>query len=115
MRDTALVSHHDLTPGLGDLIEAEERSRMYYRRGDSLQGWEGGIWGERGRNDSRPLDVEGPALNDLTGADLLDWTLVGQGSSKAALVDLLEALANPCHEVRRLLAMAEAWRSDGRA
>ena len=22
MRDTALVSHHDLTPGLGDLIEA---------------------------------------------------------------------------------------------
>jgi len=40
---------------------------------------------------------------------------VGQGSSKAALVDLLEALANPCHEVRRLLAMAEAWRSDGRA
>ena len=31
MRDTALVSHHDLTPGLGDLIEAEERSRTYYR------------------------------------------------------------------------------------
>jgi hypothetical protein len=25
-------------------------------------------------------------------------------------VDLLEALANPCHEVRRLLDMAEAWR-----
>jgi hypothetical protein len=27
-------------------------------------------------------------------------------------VDLLEALANPCYEVRRLLAMADDWRSD---
>jgi len=27
-------------------------------------------------------------------------------------VDLLEALANPCHEVQRLLAMAGDWRSD---
>ena len=36
MRDTALVSHHDLTPGLGDLIEAEERGRTYYRGSDSL-------------------------------------------------------------------------------
>ena len=66
----------------------EERSRTYYRRGDTLQGWERWNWDERGRNDSRSLDVEGPALNDLTGADLLDWTLVGQGSSKAALVEL---------------------------
>ena len=86
MRDTALVSHHDLTPG--DLIEAEERSRTYYRGSDSLQGREGGTWDDRGWNDSRPLDVEGPALNDLTGADLLGWTLMGQGSSKAALVEL---------------------------
>jgi len=62
MRDTALVSHHDLTPGLGDLIEAEERSRTYYRDSDSLQGREGGTWDDRGWNDSRPLDVEGPAL-----------------------------------------------------
>jgi hypothetical protein len=112
MRNTTLVSHHDLAPGLGDLIEVEERSRTYYRRGDTLQGWERWNWDERGRNDSRLLDVEEPALNDLTGADLLDWTLVGQGSSKAALVDLLEALANPCHEVQRLLAMADDWRSD---
>ena len=44
MRDTALVSHHDLTPGLGDLIEAEERSRTYYRGSDSMQGREGGTW-----------------------------------------------------------------------
>ena len=66
----------------------EERSRTYYRRGDTLQGWERWNWDERGRNDSRLLDVEEPALNDLTGADLLDWTLVGQGSSKAALVEL---------------------------
>ena len=28
----------------------------------------------------------------------------------ALLVDLLEALANPCYEVRRLLAMADVWR-----
>ena len=77
--------------GLGDLIEAEERSRTYYRRGDTQQGWEGGTrddrgWNDRGWNDNRPLDVEGPALNDLTGADLLGWSLVGQGSSKGALV-----------------------------
>ena len=86
MRDTALVSHHDLTPGLGDLIEAEERSRTYYRRGDTMQGREGGTGDDRGWNDSRPLDVEGPALNDLTGADLLGWALMGQGSSRGALV-----------------------------
>ena len=86
MRDTTLVSHHDLTPGLGDLIEAEERSRTYYRRGDTMQGREGGTGDDRGWNDSRPLDVEGPALNDLTGADLLGWALMGQGSSRGALV-----------------------------
>ena len=62
MRDTTFVSHHDLTPGLGDLIEGEERSRTYYRGSDSLQGREGGTWDDRGWNDSRPLDVEGPAL-----------------------------------------------------
>jgi len=28
------------------------------------------------------------------------------------MVDLLEALANPCYEVKRLLAMADDWRSD---
>jgi len=28
------------------------------------------------------------------------------------LVDLLAALANPCYEVQRLLAMADDWRSD---
>jgi hypothetical protein len=28
------------------------------------------------------------------------------------MVDLLEALANPCYEVRRLLAMADDWRND---
>jgi len=28
------------------------------------------------------------------------------------IVDLLEALANPCYEVKRLLAMADDWRSD---
>jgi len=38
--------------------------------------------------------------------------LVGVGSHKRLLVDLLEALANPCHEVQRLLAMADGWRSD---
>ncbi len=27
-------------------------------------------------------------------------------------MDLLEALANPCYEVQRLLAMANDWRSD---
>jgi hypothetical protein len=27
-------------------------------------------------------------------------------------VDLLAALANPCYEVQRLLAMADDWRSD---
>jgi len=30
----------------------------------------------------------------------------------SVLVDLLEALANPCYEVQRLLAMADHWRSD---
>ncbi len=36
-----------------------------------------------------------------------DDDLVGVGSHKGPLVDLLEALANPCHEVQRLLAMAD--------
>jgi len=41
-----------------------------------------------------------------------DDDLVGVGSYKGPLVDLLEALANLCHEVQRLLAMADDWRSD---
>ncbi|MDQ4031142.1 MAG: hypothetical protein M3332_02270 [Actinomycetota bacterium] len=40
-----------------------------------------------------------------------DDDLVGGGSHKGPLVDLLEALANPCHEVQRLLALAPAWRN----
>jgi hypothetical protein len=36
MRDSTRISHHDLTPGLGDLIEAEQRSRTYYRRRDTF-------------------------------------------------------------------------------
>lgn len=32
------------------------------------------------------------------------------GSHKSGLVDLLQALANPCWEARRLLAMADEWR-----
>jgi len=40
MRDSTRISHHDLPPGLGDLIEPEQRSRTYYRRRNTLQGWE---------------------------------------------------------------------------
>ena len=39
-----------------------------------------------------------------------DGDLVGVGWHKDGLVDLLEALANPRYEVRRLLAMADVWR-----
>jgi site-specific DNA recombinase len=85
MRDIAVVSSHDLTPGLGDLIEAEQCSRTYYRRSDTLQGWKD-TWNEQGWNDSRAFLEEGPALQDLNGADLLAWALVGQGSSKGGLV-----------------------------
>ena len=95
MRDTALVSNHDLTPGLGDLIEAEQRARRYYRRSDTLSGWEDDSWDTRGWNDNRPFPEEEPALNDLTGAELLSWSLVGQGSSKAVLVALKGSKLNP--------------------
>ncbi len=87
-RDTALVSAHDLTPGLGDLIEAEHQARTYYRRSDTLSGWQDGSWDSKGWHDSRPLPEEGPALDDLSDADLLGWTLVGQGSSRGGLVEL---------------------------
>lgn len=82
MRDIALVSGHDLGEGLGDLIEAEERTRTYYRHSDPLSG------GEDSRNDSRPFDGEESALDDLSGSDLLAWTLVDHGSSRSGLVEL---------------------------
>lgn len=72
MRDVALVSAHDLTPGLGDLIGAEQKqARTYYRRSDALSGREDDSWNEGGWNSSRPFGTEGPALNDLTDVDLL--------------------------------------------
>ncbi len=48
-----------------------------------------------GWNDNRPFLEEGPALNDPSDADLLGWTLVGQGSGKAGLVDLTCQHKNP--------------------
>ena len=39
-------------------------------------------------NDSRPSPEEGPALSDLTGATLLGRTLMGQGPSRAAAVEV---------------------------
>jgi hypothetical protein len=48
-----LVNNHNRAPGIGGLIEAEERSRTYYRRSDTLSGWEDDTWDERGWNGSR--------------------------------------------------------------
>jgi hypothetical protein len=59
-----------------------------------LSGWEDDSWNEQGWNDSRPFDVEEPAVDDLTGADLLAWALVGHGSSKAAGVEVLAAYSH---------------------
>jgi len=53
MRDTVLVNNHDLTPGIGSLIETEERNRTYCRRSDTLSGGEDDTWDERGWNGSR--------------------------------------------------------------
>jgi site-specific DNA recombinase len=82
MRDIAVVSAHDLTDGLGDLIAAEERSWTFYRRTDTLS------WDERGQDSNRPVLSDGPVLSNLTATDLLAWSVVDQGSSKAVLVEL---------------------------
>ena len=65
MRDMAVISSHDLAPGLSDLIEAAQRSRTYYRRSDTLNGWEADSRDERRCNDSRPFPKEGPAVHGL--------------------------------------------------
>jgi hypothetical protein len=54
MHDTALVTAHDLTPSIGALVEAEQQARTYYRRSDSLSGWDDDAWGHQGWNSSRP-------------------------------------------------------------
>jgi len=73
MQEVAVVNDHDLGEGVGDLIEAEGRRRTFYRSSETLSGWEDS-W-----NDSRSFGTEGPTVNDLTGADLLAWALMGQG------------------------------------
>jgi len=55
MHDTTLVNNHDLTPGISGLIEAELHTRTYYRRSDTLSGWEDDSWNEQGWNSSRPF------------------------------------------------------------
>ncbi|WP_414636471.1 recombinase family protein [Actinophytocola sp.] len=85
-RELVTVSEHELTPGISGLVEAEQQRRTEYRRSDTLSGWEDDSWDEEGWKDSRPFRKEGPALDRLTEADLLTWSLGDHGSSRAALV-----------------------------
>ncbi|MGH3935200.1 MAG: hypothetical protein ACRDS1_09525 [Pseudonocardiaceae bacterium] len=78
MRDMALVSNHDLTPGPGDLIETEEHSRTYYLRSNTLSGWQDDSRDTKGWNDSRPFPRGRACADDLTGAELLVRSLAGQ-------------------------------------
>jgi transposase-like protein len=99
---TTNVSAHDLTQGVGDLVEAEQQRRTYHRRSDTLREREL-AW-----NDNRPLPKEGPAPHDLSSAELLAWSL-DQGSSKALMVGFAEALSHTTHQTNRLLQTALAW------
>ncbi|MGH3799922.1 MAG: hypothetical protein ACRDTD_07300 [Pseudonocardiaceae bacterium] len=111
MQDIALVSGHDLGEGLGDLIEAEERKRTSYRRSDTLSGWEDDTWNQHGWNDNRPFDAEGPALDTLTGANLLAWAVMGQGSSRGVLVEILTTYSHSTQAADLRLCHTEALTS----
>ena len=71
-----MVSDHDLAEGLGDLIQAEERSRTWHRRSDSLSDWEDDTWSSQGWNDSRPFPAEDP-LSMILLAQTCSPVLVG--------------------------------------
>jgi site-specific DNA recombinase len=80
--DNGHVTGHELTPGLRELVEAEQRARAYYRASDPLSPVYEAV------NDSSPLLAEGAAWDVIPGADLLAVSLAGHGSSKTALVEL---------------------------
>ena len=67
------VVHHELTNTVSDLLEAhwlfQERQQL-----------------TEARNDKSPVQVDEAALSNFTGADLLDLSLAGHGSSRSALV-----------------------------
>jgi site-specific DNA recombinase len=67
---------HELAEAVRDLIQAERLIRTPATAGRAT----------RGRNASSPIQEDGAAWSGLTGADLLDLALSGQGSSKTALV-----------------------------
>jgi hypothetical protein len=73
MRNVAVVSHRELAESITNLVKAPDsqtQTRTYYRRSDALSGWKS-TWFDEGQNDSRPILSDGPAVTDLTGADLL--------------------------------------------
>ncbi len=100
--DAEQITGHDLTDGFRGLVEA----------GGPLHHTPPSHTTTDSNDEGGPFPGEGAAFDHVTDADLLDVILLDHGSSRAAMVDLLEALANPCHEVQRLLAMADEWRSD---
>ena len=62
MQEVTLVSSHDLAEGLGDLIEADQRRRTYYRHSDSLSGWEGDTWSDGAGTTAGPSRRKSPRL-----------------------------------------------------
>jgi DNA invertase Pin-like site-specific DNA recombinase/Mor family transcriptional regulator len=86
--DNGHVTSHELTPGLHELVEAEQRARTYYRASDPLSPVYEAV------NDNSPLLAEGAAWDVIPGADLLAVSLAGHGSSKTALVDLVRHYSN---------------------
>jgi site-specific DNA recombinase len=78
-QDVTSVSRHDPSEGFGELLEAETKRRIAYRRSGTL----------RAGNDSSPVMSDGAAGLDLAGCtDLLVAALSGQGSSRDYLVEL---------------------------
>jgi hypothetical protein len=73
------ISGHELGEAVRDLVEAE---RLAFRRGNTTAN----ASATRPANASNPGQEAGVAWSRFTGAELLDLSLAGQGSSRTALV-----------------------------
>ena len=93
----ALVSHHNLTPDLGWAWATSSKRRS--AAGRTTGAATAFKAGRAGPGTSEAETTAGPSTSRACaersyGADLLGWSLVGHGSSKAALVDLVAAYSN---------------------
>ena len=84
-QDVTEVSRHDPAEGFGELLAAETKRRVAYRRSGALRAG-GGARSRAGHDSSPDANVGAADLDLASSSDLLALALSGQGSTRDYLV-----------------------------